>query len=91
MTNIEILNKVNTLKEWKDLLEEAKTQVDVLKEEIKNIMIDMNTEELDLGSCVVRYTTVVSNRFDTTRFKKDFPETYKHYLKPSTSHRFSIN
>ena len=91
MTNIELINKIEALKEWKALIEEANKQVSSIEEEIKNELVSKEVEEFEVGKYVVRYTTVVSNRFDSTRFKKELPETYKAYLKPSTSHRFSIN
>ena len=91
MTNIELINKIEALKEWKALIEEANNQVKSLEEEIKDELINKEVDEYEVGKYVVRYTTVISNKFDTTRFKKELPETYKAYLKPSTSHRFSIN
>ena len=66
----EMEKKIATLKEWEDLLEEAKAQVEALKDEIKAEMLSRNTEELTAGRYICRWASVLSNRFDTTTFKK---------------------
>ena len=47
-------------------------------------------DELTVGTHIIRYTTVLSNRFDSTAFKKVMPDVYKAYTKQTTSRRFSI-
>lgn len=86
----EMERKVEQYNEWSELLEQAKKEVERLKAEITSEMIDRDTEELQAGKFIVRYTLVVSNRFDTTNFKKDFADVYKEYTKEITSRRFSI-
>jgi predicted phage-related endonuclease len=75
----------------KELIEEAKAEADSLRDEIKAEMLNRDTEELTAGQYIVRYTTVLSNRFDSTAFKKIMPEIYKAYTKQVSSRRFSIN
>lgn len=53
-------------------------------------MLAQDTEELEAGKYIVRWTSVLSNRFDTTAFKKVMPELYKAYTKQVSSRRFSI-
>ena len=48
-------------------------------------------EELIAGQYIVRWTSVLSNRFNSTAFKKDMPEVYKAYTKQTTSCRFTIS
>lgn len=43
------------------------------------------------GQYIIRYTAVLSNRFDTTAFKKVMPEIYKAYTKQVSSRRFTIS
>ena len=86
----EMEKKIATLKEWEDLLEEAKAQVEALKDEIKAEMLSRNTEELTAGCYICRWTSVLSNRFDTTTFKKEHAEMYKQYTKQTSSRRFSV-
>lgn len=86
----EMEKKIAALKEWEDLLEEAKAQVEALKDEIKAEMLIQNTEEMTAGKYIVRWTSVLSQRFDSTTFKKEHAEMYKQYTKQTSSRRFSI-
>lgn len=86
----EMQAKIETLKEWEALLEEAKAQVEALKDEIKAEMLTRNTEEMTAGKYIVRWTPVLSQRFDSTTFKKEHSEMYKQYTKQTSSRRFSI-
>lgn len=90
MSTNEMEMKITSLKEWEALLEEAKTQVESLKDEIKAEMLAQETEEMTAGKYIVRWTSVLSNRFDTSTFKKEHAEMYKQYTKQSSSRRFSI-
>ncbi len=82
--------KISKLQEWEALAEEAKAEAEALRDEIKAEMLSQDTEELAAGRFIIRWTTVLSNRFDTTAFKKVMPEVYKAYTKQTTSRRFSI-
>lgn len=90
MSANEMITKIEALKEWEALLNEAQAEVEAIKDEIKREMDARDTEELEAGQYTVRYTSVLSQRFDTTAFKKALPEIYKAYLKQSASRRFSI-
>lgn len=91
MSNIEITSKIEALQEWESILEEAREQVETLRDEIKAEMLKRDTEELEAGRFIVRWTSVVSNRFDTAAFKKIHGELYKAYTKPVASRRFSVS
>ena len=90
MSTIEITAKIEALKDLESLIEEAKAEAESLRDEIKAEMLNRDTEELTAGQYIVRYTTVLSNRFDSTAFKKVMPDVYKAYTKQVTSRRFSI-
>lgn len=90
MSTNEIASKIAKLQEWEALLEEAKAEVESLKDEIKAEMLTRDTEELEAGQYICRWTSVLSNRFDTTTFKKEHAEMYKQYTKQTASRRFSI-
>lgn len=91
MSTNEITSKIEALRELESLIEEAKAEAESLRDEIKAEMLNRDTEELEAGQYVVRYTTVLSNRFDTTSFKKLHGELYRAYTKQTTSKRFSIS
>ena len=90
MSTIEITSKIEALKDLESLIEEAKAEAEALRDEIKTEMLNRNTEELEAGQYIVRWTSVLTQRFDTTAFKKVMPDVYKEYTKQISSRRFSI-
>lgn len=90
MSKQEIISKIEELKQWEALMEEAKNEAEALRDAIKAEMYEQDTEELVAGTYIVRWTSVLSNRFDTTAFKKVMPEVYKAYTKQVESRRFTI-
>ena len=90
MSTIEITSKIEALKELEALIEEAKAEAETLRDEIKAEMLNRNTEEMEAGQYIVRWTSVLSQRFDTTGFKKTHADLYKEFTKQIASRRFSI-
>ena len=91
MSSVEIISKIEALKEWEALAEEAAAEIESLKDCIKREMENRGVEEIEAGQYIARFTTVLSNRFDTTSFKREHGEMYKMYTKQSTSRRFSVS
>ncbi len=91
MSEKNLISVIESLKEWEALQEEAAAMVDNLKDQIKAEMTARNVEELSAGQYTARFTTVLSNRFDTTAFKKVLPDVYKAYTKQVSSRRFTIS
>ena len=91
MSTIEITKKIEALQEWEAIMEEAKAEAEAIRDEIKQELLERDTEELEAGQYIVRWTSVLSQRFDTTAFKKVMPDVYKAYTKQVTSRRFSIS
>ena len=73
------------------LLEQARVEAEAIRDSIKEEMLERDTEELIAGSYIIRWTSVLSNRFDTTNFKKMYGELYKAFTKQSASRRFTIS
>ena len=90
MSTNDLVMKVEKLKKLEELLEEVKTEAESVRDEIKQEMLTQDTEELEAGQYIIRWTSVLTNRFDTTAFKKVLPDVYKAYTKQITSRRFSI-
>lgn len=86
----ELNAKIAALQEWEALAKEAAAEAEAIKDEIKAVMNEQATEEMTVDTHIVRWTTTLSNRFDTTTFKKEHNEMYKQYTKQTTSRRFSI-
>ena len=91
MSTNEIVSKIEQLKELEELIAEAQAEAEALKDEIKAEMLKQDKEEMEVGTFIVRWTTVLSNRFDSTAFKKVMPEVYKAYTKQVTSRKFTIS
>ena len=87
----ELIMKVEELKEWQALQEEAADMVEALKDFIKREMSERGVEELESGSHICRFTTVLASRFDATSFKREHADLYKEFTKQVTSKRFSIH
>ena len=90
MSKNEIIAKIEALQEWEAIMEEAKAEAEALRDSIKEQMLEEGTEELEVGTYIIRWTSVLTNRFDTTAFKKEHNELYKEFTKQIASKRFSI-
>ena len=91
MSKIELLAKIELLNKYEAMMEEIKAEADTIRNTIKAEMDARAVEELVAGQYIVRYTAVLSNRFDSTAFKKVMPELYKAYTKQTASRRFTIS
>ena len=86
-----IIAKIKALEELEELIDEAKAEAEKLRDDIKGEMKKRNTEEMVVGNYIVRWTEYLSNRFDSSAFKKLFPQLYKEFTKEVTSRRFTIS
>ena len=91
MTKNEMIKKIEELQEFETFIEEIKAEAETIKDSIKAEMLDRDIEELAAGQYIVRWTSILSNRFDTTSFKKQFGDLYKSFTKQTSSRRFSIS
>ncbi len=91
MSKIELLAKIELLNKYEAMMEDLKAQADSIRNEIKAEMEAHDLEEMIAGQYIIRYTSVLSNRFDSTAFKKVMPEIYKAYTKQVSSRRFTVS
>ena len=91
MSKNELIAKIEALNAWEVLMEDAKAEADAIRDSIKQEMLDRDVEELTAGAYIIRWTSVLSNRFDTTGFKKVYGDLYKAFTKQTSSRRFSIS
>lgn len=90
MSTNQINSKIEAILELEKIAQKAKEEAEILRNEIKLEMARRNTEELTVGQYIIRWTSVLSQRFDATAFKKVMPDIYKAYLKQVPSRRFTI-
>ena len=90
MSKNELIAKIEALSEWENIIAEAQAEAEALRDSIKEEMLNNDTEEMEVGTYIIRWTSVLSNRFDSTSFKKVHGDLYKTFTKQVTSRRFSI-
>ena len=85
-------NKISLMQQYEKEAESFKKKAEEIKESIKQQMSEMGTEEITTPNFVVRFIDVLTNRFDTKKFKEDMgDEVYTYYLKQVSSKRFTIS
>lgn len=88
-TNIE--ETIKELREFTEMQNQIKAEIEALKVECIEYMTAEGIDEIVTDDGKVTYREVISNRFDTTAFKKKFLELYKAYVKQTTARRFTFN
>lgn len=90
MSANEMTAKIRELKELKAMAEELAQEITAIEDSIKAELTARNTDEMMIDVYKVRWTSVTSERLDTTAFKKALPDLAKQFTKTSTTRRFSI-
>lgn len=83
-------NRVLKLRELEGQQETLQKQIDELKDQIKQDMEKKGVDELQAGSFIIRWKTILSSRFDAKAFQKEHESLYSQYLKQTQSRRFTI-
>ena len=91
MTKNEIISLIETMNNYDELAAKAKAKADAIRDALKDEMLRLDTEELAAGAYIVRYTNVISNRFDSTMFKRLYSDLYKDFTKQVSSRRFTVS
>ena len=91
MTKNEIVALIETMNNYDELATKAKAKADAIRDALKEEMMERGLEEMEAGTYIVRYTNIISNRFDSTTFKRLYADLYKDFTKQTTSRRFTIS
>lgn len=78
----------NEYRENKRMIEELQAMNDSIKLDILAIM--GNDETHVEGAAKATNKTVVSSRFDSSGFKKEYPDLFTEYSTPTTYRRFTV-
>ena len=81
MSKNEIVSLIETMNNYDELANKAKAKADAIRDALKEEMLRLDTEELNAGAYILRYTNIISNRFDTTTFKRLYADLYKDFTK----------
>jgi predicted phage-related endonuclease len=91
MTNEMIIQKIEKIKAIENFVKELEAEAESYKDEIKAVMNEEAIETLQAGDYIIRWTSTLTSRFNTKKFKEDMGEAvYNAYLKQVASKRFSI-
>jgi predicted phage-related endonuclease len=90
MTATELTTTVRNLKDLMSMKEELEAEIATAQNAVKAEMTAREVDEMSVDVFKVRWTKVISNRFDTTGFKKAHGDIYDLFAKPVESRRFSI-
>lgn len=88
MSTQELENKVRELRQLQALIEEAETEAENIKNEIKAIM--GTQEELKAGEYKVTWKQVKSVRIDLNGLKMALPDVAKAFSREITTRRFCV-
>ena len=77
MSENTIITKIEALNELEALMEEARAEAEAIRDSIKAEMLNRDTETLEAGAYIIRWTSVLTSRFDTANFKKSHGDLYK--------------
>ena len=91
MSKKEMVALIETMNNYDELAAKAKAKADAIREAIKEEMVRLDTEELTAGEYIVRFTNVISNRFDSNTFEQQYAHLYKDFTKPVSSRRFTVS
>ena len=85
MSKNEMVAMIEAMNNYDELAAKVKAKADALREQLKEEMVRQNVEELIAGAYILRYTPIISNRFDSTTFKRLYSDLYKDFTKPVSS------
>ena len=91
MTANELSKTVRELKELKIMATDLQAEITTLEDMLKVEMTARNTDELAVDVFKIRWTSVISNRFDSKAFQSTHADIYRQYSKAVETKRFSIN
>lgn len=90
MTERMITNRIRRLKELEAQQKQLEQQIEALKSDIKVDMEAKGLDEQKVGDYIVRFTSVLTGRFNARRFQQEHSKLYNQYIKQASSKRFSI-
>lgn len=86
-TNIK--DVIKEIKEYQAMQDELKKQINELKEEAIEWLDENELDEILTDEGKITYREVISKRFNSTAFNKDFADIYDEYTTKTSNMRFT--
>lgn len=90
MTDRTFDKKVAELVELQEQMDAISKRMEDIKTDIKVEMESRDTDRISTKKYSAVWQSIVSNRFDSSAFKKAYEDLYKLFSKPSESRRFTF-
>lgn len=74
-----------------EMIEELQAQAEAIKDDMKAAMVEQGVEELEGTDWRATWHNTITNRFDSSAFKKAHADLYSSFCKPTNGTRFTIN
>lgn len=82
---------IKEIKEYQDMQEALKAEIEKLKAEAIEYLGENEIDEYFCDEGKITYREVLSNRFQSTEFKKIHADLYEAFTKKTSSMRFTCN
>jgi predicted phage-related endonuclease len=90
MVQQELVSTIRSLKELKAFRDEIDTEIEEKENALKAEMEKHGVEEMKIDIFKVMWKKIISNRFDSSAFRKAHEDIYNMFTKPVESRRFTI-
>ena len=91
MSTIELNERAATYFDLLAQIEELTAEAEAIKDTLRGVMAERNTEELDGDGWRATWHNTTSSRFDSKRFKADHADVYAAYTVKTSGTRFTLN
>lgn len=88
-TTTNIKDVIKEIKEYQAMQDELNKQINELKEEAIEWLDENELDEILTDEGKITYREVISKRFNSTAFKKDFADIYDEYTTQTSNMRFT--
>ena len=90
MSTNELEVKIRELRQLQQLIEEAQTEAEGIRDAIKAHMDSQGVDTLTGTDWKVTWKAVTSSRIDTTALKKTMPDVAQQFTKTTSARRFCV-
>lgn len=91
MSMTELNQKARDYFALQEMIAELTEQAEAIKDDLKAVMVENSTEELNGTGWRATWHNTTTSRFDSTAFKKVHADLYQSFCKTTTGTRFTLN